>query len=102
MAERPHLTETHMLNRFNWSKEHWHWTIEQWRKYIWLDECFIEKVMDLQQMWVFQDPGNSEKFKPKNVKPKNKCNGISVMIWSCFASNLQGPLAVCYGHRKAV
>jgi hypothetical protein len=53
-------------------------------------------------MWVFRLPDNTEKYKPKNVKPKDKCKGVSVMVWGCFASNVRGPLTVCHGHMKAV
>jgi len=101
-AERPRLTETHASKRFNWSKEHLDWTVDDWRKYIWSDECSVEKGADPRQMWVFRRPGNAEKFKPKNVKPKDKCKGVSVMVWGCFVSNIRGPLTVCHGHMKAV
>jgi transposase len=101
-AERSRLTEAHASKRFDWSKEHLDWTVDDWRKYIWSDECSVEKGADPRQMWVFRRPGDAEKFKPKNVKPKDKCKGVSVMVWGCFASNIRGPLAVCHGHMKAV
>jgi transposase len=53
-------------------------------------------------MWVFRRPGNAEKFKPKNVKPKDKCKGVSVMVWGCFMSDKRGPLATCHGHMRAI
>jgi transposase len=101
-AERSRLTEAHASKCFDWSKEHLDWTVDDWRKYIWSDECSVEKGADPRQMWVFRRPGDAEKFKPKNVKPKDKCKGVSVMVWGCFASNIRGPLAVCHGHMKAV
>jgi transposase len=52
-AERSRLTEAHASKRFDWSKKHLDWTVEDWRKYIWSDECSIEKGTDPWQMWVF-------------------------------------------------
>jgi transposase len=101
-AERPRLTDGHASKRFNWSKVHLHKTVDDWRKWIFSDECSVEKGADPRQMWVFRRPGDAEKFKPKNVKPKDKCKGVSVMVWGCFAGNLRGPLAICHGHMKAV
>jgi hypothetical protein len=42
--------------------------------------------------------GKAEKW----IEPKDKCKGVSVMVWGCFASNIHGPLAICHGHMKAV
>ena len=76
--------------------------VDDWRHYIWSDECSVEKSADPRQMWVFRRRGEAEKFKPKNVKPKDKSKGVSVMIWGCFMSNIRGPLTICYGHMKSV
>jgi hypothetical protein len=101
-AEQPRLTETHTSKPFKWSKEHRHLMVDDWRKYIWSDKCSVEKSADPRQMWIFQHPDDAEKYKPQNVKPKDKCKGVSVMIWGCFASNIRSPLTVYHGHMKAV
>ena len=100
--ERPRLTERHAEKRYEWAKKHLQWTVEQWRKVIWSDECSVEKSADPRQMWVFRRPGAAEQFKPKNIKPKDKCKGVSVMIWACFISNVRGPMVTCEGHVKAI
>jgi transposase len=71
-AERPRLTETRASKHFEWSKEHLDWTVDDWRTCIFSDECSVEKGADPRQMWVFRRPGDAEKFKPQNVKPKDK------------------------------
>jgi transposase len=101
-AERPRLTETHASKRYDFAKKYKDLTVDDWRKYIFSDECSVEKGADPRQMWVFRRPSDSEKFKPKNVKPKDKCKGVSVMVWACFASDQRGPLVTCHGHMRAV
>ena len=52
-AERPRLTEAHAAKRFQWAKDHLHWTVDDFRKVGWSDECSIEKGQDPRQVWVF-------------------------------------------------
>jgi hypothetical protein len=68
----------------------------------WLsDEYSVEKGVDLRQVWVFQQPGKREKFKPQNVVCKDKSGSISLMVWGCFVGSHHGPLASFCGVNTA-
>ena len=75
-----------------WAKEHRQWTVEDWEKVGWSDECSVEKGADLRQVWVFRRPGKHEKFKSQNVLCKDKSGAISLMVWGCFSGAHHGPL----------
>jgi hypothetical protein len=49
-AERPRLTEVHALKGYNFAKEYRHLLVDDWRKYIWSDECSVKKSVDPRQM----------------------------------------------------
>jgi len=100
-AERPRLKAKHVQKRIKWAKEHRHKTLEEWRKIIWSDECSVEKGADPHQVWVFRRPGTLERYKPQNVKVKDKGRAVSLMVWACFASNIQGPLVPFHSKSNA-
>ena len=52
-AKRPRLNKKHVSKRLQWAKEHRHWTLEDWIKVGWSDECSVEKGADPHQVWVF-------------------------------------------------
>ena len=101
-AERARLNPSHVAKRFQWAKDRLHWPIDQWRGCIFSDECSVEKGVDPRQVWVFRRPGEREKFLPKNVVPKNKGKGVSLMVWGCFAGDIKGPLVSFDGVNTAV
>ena len=50
----------------------------------------MEKSKDPRQQWVFREPG--EQWLADCVHPKEKDQGISLMIWGCFWGKRKGPL----------
>jgi len=91
-TRRPRLNKGHVAKRLQWAKEHLRWTEEEWRKIGWSDECSVEKSANPRQVWVFRCPGEKEKYCPKNVVPKDKSGGVSLMIWGCFVGDIKSPL----------
>lgn len=66
------------------------WMIRE--KFFFTDETIVERDSNPSAMWVFQRQTNMEKYAPKNVRPKRRQNGISVMLWGCFISDKLGPI----------
>jgi transposase len=87
--------------RLEWALEHANWTVEDWAKICWSDECSVQKGKDPTAVWVFRRRGEKEKFLPHNVNGQLPGGGASLMIWSCFTSNIKGPLVPIYGRATA-
>jgi len=100
-ARRPRLTKGHVEKRYKWAKEHLKWTEADWRKIGWSDECSVEKSADPRGVWVSRHPGKKEKYLPKNVIPKDKSGGVSLMVWGCFIGDKKSQLAPMYGKQNA-
>ena len=67
---RARLTSKHVAARLKWAKEHLGWTLRDWSKVGFSDECSVEKGADPRMVYVFRRPGVQEKYKPPNVVPK--------------------------------
>lgn len=91
-VKRALLTENHAKDRLRWAKEHQHWTLEDWAKVIWSDESTVKKDSDTRTVWIWRHQDKKEKYIPKNVEGKKRDEGISQMIWGCFAGNKLGPI----------
>ena len=60
----------------------------------------MERDSDPSVAWVFRCQTKIEKYAPKNIRPKRRQDGISVMIWGCFIGNKLGPIAFIDGTVK--
>ena len=99
-VNRPLLTKIHVYVRWKWAKAHLHWTVDDWRKVFFTDESIVERDSDPSVAWVFRRQTKIEKYAPKNIRPKRRQDGISVMIWGCFIGNKLGPIAFINGTVK--
>lgn len=77
--------------RFGWAKEHQPWTVEDWSKVIWTDECKIEFNPDGGGR-VRRPAGQKHAFALTNLAPTYPNDRKSVMIWSCFTRDKRGPI----------
>ena len=75
---RPKLTEEHARKRLQWAKKVKDWTVEDWAKVAWSDECSVEKDKDPRQIWVFRT--SEEKYLQETVKPKKTGYSVSLMV----------------------
>ena len=88
----PLLTPEHAKKRLDWAKAHQHWTVNDWKRAIWYDECAVQKDSNTMGYWVFRRQNKREKYAPQNVRMKSKNGNISQMIWACFVGNALGPI----------
>jgi len=79
---RPALTPAVAALRLAWCKKREHWTIEDWRKYMWSDECSAERGKGKKRAWVWGTP--VDKWKPGFVDTYRKGKDLRVMVWAMF------------------
>ena len=96
-VNRALLTEIQAKQRLIWAKAHQHWTMDDWRKVIYSDECAVSKDSDPRKLRVFRRQNKQEKYAPKNIRGKIRDGGISQMIWGCFISNKLDPIVFIDG-----
>lgn len=69
-VKRALLTQKHATNRLKWAKAHRHWTVEDWRKVAWSDECAVQKDSDPRQLHVFRRPKQRGKVRDQEHSAK--------------------------------
>jgi hypothetical protein len=80
--KRPFLTEKHAAIRLAWCLEREHWTVDDWVKYMWSDECSVERGRGKAITWVFRTP--PQKYNKEMIDSYKKGKDVSVMVWGCF------------------
>ena len=53
---RPELTEEVAAKRLAWCLVRKDWTVDEWVKYMWSDECSAERGAGKRGTWVFRTP----------------------------------------------
>ena len=74
--------------------------MDDWRKVFFTDECRVERDNNTSVLWVFRRQTKKEKYASRNIRPKRKQDGISVMIWGCFISDKLSPIVFIDGTVK--
>jgi len=97
-VKRPLLTKQHAIKQLDWARAHRGWTVGDWRKVIWSDECAITKdISNPDSVWVSRHQTKKEKYAIQNIQVKSRDGGICQMIWGCFLSDKLGPIAFING-----
>ena len=80
--KRPELTEEHAAERLLWCKCRAHWGVEEWKIYMWSDECSAERGRGKLIEWVFGY--RDDKWKPSHVTTYKKGKDLRIMVWAAF------------------
>jgi hypothetical protein len=80
--KRPELTEEHAAKRILWCKCRAHWGVEEWKIYMWSDECSAERGRGKLIEWVFRL--RADKWKPSHVTTYKKGKDLRVIVWAAF------------------
>lgn len=80
--ERPKLTPEVAVLRLNWAQLRKNWTVEDFKKCIWSDECSVERGKGKKRRWMFRT--SVDKWKKEYIQEKKKGKGVSVMVWAAF------------------
>ena len=92
-AKKPGLSADNVRKRLEWAIKYKDWTIEDWKKVIWSDECSVWIEVNPRRQWIIRPPG--ERLNRKYVKKTFKSAQVKVMVWACFTGKRLGPLIVC-------
>ncbi len=92
---RPFLNHQRAAQRLAWAKEHEHWTVAQWKRVLWSDECCVEKSAGQRSEWVYR--ASKDKWKPFAIQPTLRSSRASVQVWAAFSGRGRSRLVFCEG-----
>src|SRR5215469_9793508 len=80
--KRPSLSKRHRRERLDFAIGHKDWTVEDWKKVIWLDQTKINRFGSDGRKWVWKKQGGA--LSDRLVDGTLKYEGGSLMMWGCF------------------
>jgi transposase-like protein len=86
-AKKPPLKNTNKKKRLVWAKKHEQWTLDRWISALWSDESKFEIFGSNRRVFVRRRVG--ERMISACVVPTVKHGGGGVMLWGCFADDIQ-------------
>jgi transposase len=92
--KKPYLNVKQRKKRLVWAQGHRNWTVEQWGRVLFSDECQISIFGHSGVRYVRRRPG--EEMLPICTIPTMK-HPLSVMVWGCMAKGGVGRLQVING-----
>ena len=84
LAKKRLLTKRYISKRLAFAKKYQNWTVDDWKKVLWLDETKICLNGSDGRRWTWRRPG--ELMEKKHIKQIVKHNNY-VMAWRCFSWN---------------
>ena len=93
---KPFISKKNAKIRLWWSKARIGWTLKDWKRVIWSDECRIELWQGSRDRLVRRT--TSESNHPDCISPTVKHGGGSLMVWACFCWDKIGPIVVIDGN----
>ena len=81
-----------MKRRLAWAKEFKHFTMDDWLKVMWSDECYIFLSNEHQRIYVTRRP--DEEYHPDCLVPRFPQSNIRIMVWACIMHNAKGLIVV--------
>ena len=76
VPKRPKLLPRHASARLAWALERKDWPLELWKKFIWSDECSVQRGKGGEAKWVWIKEGD-DRYVPEAVDP---CRYIPYII----------------------
>jgi transposase len=97
---RPKITQAHADARLAWAIEHQAYSLIDWHKVSWSDECSIERGIGVKPVWTFTRP--CDQVLNKDIHPvRGSGKGVRKMLWAAFGSNRRTGLVPLDGDPEA-
>ena len=90
---KPMLNAHHKHARLAWAQQYKDWTVQDWKRVIWSDECPIQLGGQGCRQRCIRKKG--EAYKEQNCLPTVRSGHVTLMVWACFTGDRLGPLIVC-------
>lgn len=88
----PYLSRAHKQQRAAWAKPIAQWTMEQFSKIIWSDECYVHIGGNPGSVYVSRRPDEADL--EECSAPTFEQSSVKVMVWACAMLDSKGPLIV--------
>jgi len=87
---RPFLKKLDRKRRLQFAKRHAHFTVDDWKAFIWTDEMSVKVGMQRSSRdWIWRR--SDEEFHPDCIDYKKRATGIGMMFWGAFRWGKMGP-----------
>jgi len=88
---KPFLSVKNKTARLHFADTYHDWTVPDWSKVIWTDECAFNVGGFSGNTWVIRTP--AEEFAEDCLVPKFR-KLQTIMVWGCITGNRKGPLVI--------
>lgn len=98
--KRPFITSAHANARLQWAIRHQAYTLNQWMKVSWSDECTVERGVGVKPTWTFIRP--RDQLQEGDIQPiRASGKGVKKMLWAAFGYNPRTGLVPLDGDPQA-
>jgi hypothetical protein len=85
--KRVHLIDNlkpeHVRERYQFAKDHIHWTIADWKRVMFSDESMVSRVGSCGRKFYYSDHEH-KRLQPHQVRRMQRGGGGKMMIWGCI------------------
>ena|SRR5437763_1810382 len=78
--QRPLITEQQANARLAWARRHKAYTLQNWQRVVWSDECTIEKGKGVRPIYTFTRPRDQLRLRDVQMV-RNTGKGVKKMLW---------------------
>jgi transposase len=89
---KPFISKVNAMKRLTWCRSHRSWSLKDWKRVIWSDECMIELWQGSRDKRIRRT--SLERFNHDCIAPTIKHGGGRLMVWACFRWEKLGPIIV--------
>jgi transposase len=90
-VKKPHLSLKNVKARLEFASVHEHWTIEDWSRVIFSDECKINRFNSDGRVWCWTR--EAMPLSERTISQTVKHGGGGIMVWGCMC--MHGPGLIC-------